>query len=141
MSRSGKSKSRYLPLFSPESETICRIVRRVSPDEAEKYIALGAWEQRYDTYSGELMGYRLKALVRDDSEVLSAGHTPAAISFKEMQTNCEYSHTSGLPEFERLRREKNGQPAEDHVERVQCKVIVYAHVGHAKRDILRVWPQ
>jgi hypothetical protein len=135
-----RNRKQGYPLFSSESEQTCRIVRRVSLDEAEKCVALGVWERRYDTYSGELMGFRLCALRRDDSELDSAGHTPAAISFQEMQTNLEYSYTSGLPEFERLKREKNGQPAEDHVERVQCKVIVFPYVGAAKKDILRVWP-
>ena len=134
------AKPRHLPLYSAESESTCRIIRRVSFDEAEKYEALGAWERRYDTCSGELIGFRLKAQQKDDTDVESAGYTPAAISFEEMQVNCERSQTLGMPEVLRLRREKEGRPAEDHVERVQCKVIVFPYVGAAKKDILRVWP-
>jgi hypothetical protein len=138
MARCGKP--RFLPLFSAESESTCRIVRRVSPEEAEKCEALGLWERRYDENSGELMGYRLAAR-RDDSDKPTAGWTPAAISANEMELNTEYSRTSGLPEFMRLKREKEGFPAEDRIERVQCKVLVWPLVGAAKRDILRAWPK
>lgn len=138
MARCGKP--RFLPLFSAESESTCRIVRRVSPEEAEKMEALGVWERRYDQYSGELMGYRL-APRRDDSDMPTAGRTPAAISADEMELNCERSATSGMPEILRLKREKEGRSAEDHIERVQCKVFVWPLVGAAKKDILRAWPK
>lgn len=141
MAHRGRSRRPdQLPLFSGEAESTCRILRRVSLDEGEKMEVLGIWERRYDKYSGELMGFRMAAR-RDDRDVDSAGHSPAAISAREMQANVDYSHTSGLPEYERLKRQKNGFPAEDHVERVQCKVLVWPLLGPGKKDILRVWPR
>jgi hypothetical protein len=135
------AKQRSYPLYSADSESTCRVVRhRVSLDEAEKFEALGVWERRYDTYSGELMGFRIVG-GRDDSDKLSAGWTPAAISPDEMELNCERSATVGLPEVLRLKREKEGRSAEDHIERVQCKVRVWAIVGASKKDILRAWPK
>jgi|HubBroStandDraft_6_1064221.scaffolds.fasta_scaffold1054529_1 hypothetical protein len=102
--------------------------------------ALGVWERAYDNYSGELMGYRL-APRRDDTDKPTAGWTPAAISPNEMELNTERSATSGMPEFLRMKREKEGFPPEDHIERVQRKVLVWPLVGSAPRDILRAWPK
>jgi hypothetical protein len=142
-----KSKPRFLPLFSSDSEMASRILRRVSPAEAEKFEAMGLWERRYDTRSGELIGYWMCAK-RDDRDVPSAGWTPTAISGDEMEINAatvafagNRSRTVGLSEERRLERVKQGLPAEDHAERVQCKVLVFPHVGAAKGDILRVWPR
>jgi hypothetical protein len=141
-----KERKQAWPLFSADSETSCRIVRRVSMDEAEKFEAMGVWERRYDHFSGELMGFRLCDR-KDDSDLPSSGWTPAAISTSEMETNAasfafvgDWSRTAGLSEERRLEREKQGFPAEDHAERVQRKVLVFPHVGSAKKDILRVWP-
>lgn len=134
-----QGKPRYVPLFSAESESSCKIIRRVSLDEAEKFEALGVWDRRYDSYSGELMGFRISAK-SDDSDKLSAGWTPAAISPAEMELNTDPSITFGMSEIRRLEREKQGLPAEDHVERVKCKVLVWPLVGAAKKDILRAWP-
>jgi hypothetical protein len=134
------AKQRMYQLYSADSETNCRVVRhRVSLDEAEKLEALGIWERRYDTYSGELIGFRIVNR-RDDSDKPTAGWTPAAISANEMELNAERSATSGMPEVLRLKREKEGRPPEDHIERVQCKVLVWPIVGSAKQDILRAWP-
>ena len=143
--------TKFTRLFAAGPEGTCRIARhRVTMDEAEMHEALGNWERVYDTYSGELMGFRMKAQHKDDSDVKSAGHSPAAISTEEMQINCTRSRSnpgiarrglgSVVPEVIRLQREKDGLPAEDRVERVQCKILVWPNVGAAKKDILRVWP-
>jgi hypothetical protein len=135
-----KAQKALYSLYSADSESACRVVRhRVSLDEAEKFEALGIWERRYDTYSGELMGFRITAR-SDDTDKPTAGWSAAAISANEMELNTEYSRTFGLPEMMRLKREKEGLPAEDHIERVQCKILVWPLVGAAKHDILRAWP-
>lgn len=51
------------------------------------------------------------------------------------------SRTWGRSELDRLIRQRNGLAPEDKIERVKAKVRVYALVGPAKGDILRVWPR
>jgi hypothetical protein len=143
-----KSKRKQgIMLFTPESAGACRVIRRVSHEEALEKEALGFWERVYDGCSGELMGFRLKARQEDDSSMQSQP-TSAAIVASEMELNAfarvfrdAQSHTIRLKEEDRLSREKRGADAEDKAERTMAKVFVWPKVGAAKGDILRAWPR
>jgi hypothetical protein len=66
-----------------------------------------------------------------------SGPNPATHRVGEMELNCERSRT------ERMREDvRRQQPVpEDRVERIHAKVRVYARIGPARGDILRVWPR
>jgi hypothetical protein len=142
-----RGRRQRFPVFSAEGETACRVIVRVSFEEGLEKEALGVWERRYDTYSGELMGFRVKVRKEDDS-ALKSQPTPAAIVASEMETNAfagttfldANSRTVRLREEDRMAREKSGREPEDKIERTTAKVFVWPKVGARKGDILRAWP-
>lgn len=129
-------------LFPAYSTDHWRVICKVSLAQAVAHEARGAWKRVFDPVSAELIGFQLVAPdeKRVDADVRSI-HTTAAISCAEMERNTELSRTAGLPETYRLERMAQHRAPEDAVERVQAKVRVYAVLGAAKGDILRVWPK
>jgi hypothetical protein len=146
---SKRKRKQGMMLFSPEGEGTCRAIRRVGMEECLEKEALGFWERVYDRYTGELMGFRMKARKEVDDSALKSQPTPAAIAPAEMELNAfaqagftdARSHTARLKEADRLSREKSGREPEDKIERTLAKVIVWPKVGAAKGDILRAWPR
>lgn len=143
-----RSKKQTFMLFSAESEKTCRVISRVSFEQGIEKEALGVWERVYDQYCGELIGFRLRVRVEDDSSIPSR-QTPSAIPAREMEVFAfagtrfldANSRTARLQEVDRLSREKSGRDPEDMIERTVRKVLVWPHVGAAKGDILRAWPR
>lgn len=141
-----KDRKQAWPLYSADSETTCRILKRVSDEDGRRQEALGNWERRYDTVTGEMIGWRVKVRIVDDSE-LKSKPTPASIAPAEMELNAfaqvfadARSRTARMDEVQRLERAKNGREPEDKAERTIRKVLVWPHVGPARGDILRAWP-
>ncbi|MDR3741613.1 MAG: hypothetical protein P4L40_21550 [Terracidiphilus sp.] len=119
-----------------------RVLTRASMEMGEQHERLGIWRREYDPTTGEWIGWRvLGEEARKVDSDLCTMHSTAAISANEMQTNAERSATYGLREEQRLERMASGRQPEDRVERVQAKVRVYAVIGSAQGDILRVWPR
>lgn len=119
-----------------------QVLTRASVEMGEQHERLGVWRREYDPTTGEWIGYRVigKEARKVDSDLQTMHSTPS-ISASEMQINVARSRTAGLTEPHRLERAVAGRLPEDKVERVQAKVRVYAHIGPAKGDILRVWPR
>jgi hypothetical protein len=144
MAQHRRSQKQGMPLFSAESGTSGRIIRRVSMEDAERYEKAGVWERRYDGNSGELLGFQMVACYIYDQKVPASKPSPAAISASEMEVFAGVagrSRTARLSELDKLQRIHDGLPSEDHIERTMCKVFVFPHVGAAKGDILRAWPK
>jgi hypothetical protein len=121
-------------------------IRRESREHAEQLVMREILRPEFDQVTGELKGYRvLGAEMRKvDTDVRSipstagiSGPNPATHRVGEMELNCERSRT------ERMREDvRRQQPVpEDRVERIHAKVRVYAKIGPARGDILRVWPR
>ena len=129
-------------LFGATTTLGWRVVRMVSFAEGEKRAGRGSVRRVYDEVTNEHIGYQLVSSheQRGDRDLRSQPST-ASISMREMQLNAERSRTVGLTEERRMERVALGLAPEDLVERVQCKVRVFPHIGAAKRDILRVWPR
>lgn len=119
-----------------------RVLRREPRDKAERLVMLEVLRPEFDQATGDLLGYRVLGadLKKVDSEVRSV-LSSTTITAREMQLNLARSRTYGLNEEHRAERMKAGDAPEDAVERVQAKIRVYAVVGSARGDILRVWPR
>jgi hypothetical protein len=118
------------------------VIDRLSREESELRVLMGALRPEFDQHSGELLGFRVSGCDTAVDQDIDPMFTPAAISFAEMQRNAEgHSRTYGLREEERLARVRSGEAPEDDVERTWAKVRVYPVIGAAKGDILRVWPR
>lgn len=158
--RNKRSKAQPFAVFSSESETTCKVIDRVDLNEGLERERLGLVERNYDTYSGELIGFRLKARKQDDTH-LKSHPSPAAITGpsrkrpNDPKRVCEMevfafagttfedanSHTAGRREVDRLSLELSGREPEDRIERTVAKVLVWRQVGGKRRDVLRVWPK
>lgn len=140
MSVKRRSKSEELKVFSALGGM--QVMCRTSRDRAEQLEALGVYQREYCTATGALLGFRVIGVEsrKIDSDLKSMPST-VSISSSEMNLNCERSRTYGMREEQRLGRVKSGRPPEDKIERVKAKVRVYAIIGPAKQDILRVWPK
>jgi hypothetical protein len=121
-------------------------IRRESREHAEQLVMREILRPEFDQVTGELKGYRVLGaeMRRVDTDVRSipstagiSGPNPATHRVGEMELNCERSRT------ERMREDvRRQQPVpEDRVERIHAKVRVYARIGPARGDILRVWPR
>ena len=119
-----------------------RVLTRANAQMGAQHEKLGIWRREYDPTTGEWIGYRVigEEARKVDADLRSMRST-AAISANEMEINLARSRTFGLCEQDRLQRVARGQQPEDRAERVQAKVRVYAVIGAAKGDILRVWPK
>jgi hypothetical protein len=146
----GLGSRKHLYLFPSDSISRERVIRKVRLDEGERREALGNWRRVYDTASGDLLGYQLigpekKRMDMDlpsmPMAVALSGPNPKKHTAGQMGINVHVSYTLGLNEEQRAEREANHQLPEDQAERVKCKVRVYAKVGSARGDILRVWPR
>ncbi|MFZ0663466.1 MAG: hypothetical protein WAM66_12290 [Acidobacteriaceae bacterium] len=128
-------------LYHTDTTLGWRILRHVAYREGEKKVARGLMRRVLDA-AGNHIGYQpvTSAAARMDLDVPSQP-SPASISAGEMRINAEEeSATAGMAGHRRDERMAAGRAPEDRVERVIRKVQVYAHVGAAKGDILRVWP-
>jgi hypothetical protein len=119
-----------------------RVIRAVSREKAEMLEAMGAWRREYDSSTGALLGFRVigAEAKKMDSDLRSI-ETTSGIDDWEMELNVERSRTRGLSEMQRMELVKACAEPEDAIERVQAKVRVYAVIGAARGDILRVWPR
>ncbi len=134
------SKKQPLKVYAAEGGD--RIIARTDLRTAELHEKAGAWRREFDSQTGALKGFRIVGVeMRRVDMDLPSMRTSAAISREEMELNLAHSHTKGLREADRLALEVNHRAPEDRVERVQAKVRVYAVMGPAKGDILRVWPR
>jgi hypothetical protein len=121
-------------------------IRRESREHAEELVLREILRPEFDQVTGELKGYRVLGaeMRRVDMDVRSipstagiSGPNPATHRVGEMELNCERSRTERMREDVRCQ-----QPVpEDRVERIHAKVRVYARIGPARGDILRVWPR
>jgi len=118
------------------------VLTRISVEKAQRREAMGIYRREYDNATGELLGFRLVQadLRKVDQDVKSIASRPS-IALREMEINLARSGTRGMSEERRLERIGRGKAPEDVVERVQAKVRVYAVIGAARGDILRVWPK
>lgn len=126
------------------------MIRMELPERAEELVLREVLRPEFDQATGALLGYRVLGaeMRRVDADLRSmpscaaiSGPNPKTRRPGEMEINCERSRTEGCPEGARLEMAADGLPPEDRVERVRAKVRVYAQVGAAKGDILRVWPR
>jgi hypothetical protein len=132
-----------LLLYSADSsdESGWRMIRAIERDKGERGVEQGKMTRKYDPINRNLIGYQLvsTAAQRVDQDLRSQPST-SAISAREMQINAGEmgrSHTAGLGEVDR----QFCDAPEDHIERVACKVKVYAYVTSEKGSILEVWPK
>lgn len=129
-----------LPVYAADGGY--RIIQRTHRDRGQRFEALGVWRAEFDPSTGNLLGWRVVGYEarKIDSDLKSMPST-VSISSSEMNLNCEHSRTYGMREEQRLSMVKSGRAPEDKIERVKAKVRVYAIIGPAKQDILRVWPK
>jgi hypothetical protein len=146
----GRATRKNVKLFPsyPEKKG-WRVARLVSYEQAERKEDEGSWRRLNDPLTGALIGFEIIAVndTAGDEDVRSM-RSSASISSSEMEVNAgarffrgDRSRTVGSSEDRRAELAAMGRAPEDRAERVQAKVAVYAHVGAAKGDILRVWPR
>lgn len=131
-----------LYLFHSRTTLGWRVVRPIRFEQGERKVTCGSM-RRVNDGAGNHIGYQiLEAPAERGDKDITSQPSAVAISVSEMQVNAECtSRTEGMAEPRRLERLARIGEAEDLVERVQMKVKVYAHLGAAKGDILRVWPR
>jgi hypothetical protein len=148
-----ESMRKTIKLYAAETTLGWRVVREVPLEQGLQKESAGAWRRVLDPITHELAGFQLisgkaERIDKDLSSIQSSSSisgpsrrdTPQKLS--EMEINAgQRSSTVWLNEEEREERAAAGRPPEDRAERVQAKVAVYAHLGAAKGDILRVWPR
>lgn len=135
-----RSRNRLAKVFP--SDGTFRVIRYTSLEDAELNVRLEVLCPEFDQLSGAHLGYRMTGLDKAVDQDLMPMFTTACISARDMECNAlDRSHTKGLSEIHRLERMVNGKAPEDRAERVQAKVRVYAVIGPARGDILRVWPK
>lgn len=136
-------RKRFL-CYSANTTLGWRVVRMESFEKGERMVELGSWRRVHDAINGNHIGYQpLSAESQRGDRDLQSQASSSSISAGEMMINAftgfedGRSRTAHLCEKDRAAR----HVPEDRVERVQCKVLVFPHVGPAKGDILRVWPK
>lgn len=145
MSKATKAKLKVFP-----DDGSFRVIRMERREHAEQLVMCETLRPEFDQRTGELLGYRVlgagaRKVDSDRKSMRSSasisGPNPKTRRPGEMELNCERSRTEGCSESIRRKMEADGYPAEDRIERVRAKVRVYAQVGAARGDILRVWPR
>lgn len=136
----GKRSTNQLRVFAADGGF--QVIRRETREHAELLVMQEMLRPEFDQRTGELLGYRvLGAELRKVDSDMRSMRSSITISAAEMELNCERSRTEKSSEAWRRKLEAKGFPPEDRVERVRAKVRVYAVIGGAKGDILRVWPK
>lgn len=139
-------------LYAAETTLGWRVVREVPLQQGLQKEAAGAWRRVLDPITRELDGFQLIAVkvervdkdlssIQSSSSISGPSRRDTPQKLSEMEINAgQRSSTARLNEEEREERAAAGRAPEDRAERVQAKVAIYAHMGAAKGDILRVWP-
>lgn len=136
----GLAKSQEVKVFP--SDGSLRVADRTSRRRAELKEALGEWRREFDLSTGALLGYRMISPEerKGEFDLPTTASTPQIAGW-EMELNVGRSRTAGLNDLRRMERRRDGGEDEDAVERVQAKVRVFAVIGSARGDVLRVWPR
>lgn len=147
MSRHRGGADREFGLYGANSALGWSIVSRVSFAKGESKVAAGLW-RRVNDEMGNHVGYQMlgAAAMRVDIDLPSRPQ-PVTITAQQSEDNAYAlfadgrSRTAGMTEERRMERVARKLDPEDAMERLQAKIAVYARIGSAKGDILRVWPR
>jgi len=133
-----RSTRKQFFVYHSENVLGWRMIRMTDMARGDAQVMAGNWRRVYETLTGMLIGFQVvqASTARGEYDMPSIP-TPAAMSAREMELNCARSRTAGLSEDQRAEL----RFPEDKIERVQAKVRVYAQIGAARGDILRVWPR